>query len=234
MDTDELSSNRIVGAILAGIVEARHTYAAWTGNNGYFAWAPEYLMTVSVAQAVWDWCTPLTVWPEFRLGDAVRDSGAPPCGQPVPGRLDGNRRADLLIYRGGSRPHAVVEIKRNVGGWSRIAADVDRMRSLVSASGSSFELGVVAFNCTYMAHAGERERAVLQDRLLRMADTADDVCQPGWRCRLSCGGINHDGHEYWSVAAVVMERSDSDPALLAENTRYSTCESASRQVPSPP
>jgi|GEM_PF-1195895 len=228
------SSDEIVGAVLAGIVEARHTYAAWTGNNGYFAWAPEYLITVSVAQAVWDWCAPLTVWPEFRLGDARRDSGAHAFGQAGPGHLDGNRRADLLIYRTGSRPHAVVEIKRNVEGWGRIATDIERMRSLVTGCGSSFELGLVAFNCTHMAGTGERERSVLRDRLARMADYADDVRLPGWRCRLSHGSINHDGHEYWSAAAVVLERTRRPPALPAETARYSACEAGRPQVPSPP
>ena len=109
----------IVDAVLSGIADAKHTYAAWTRNVGYFAWAPEYLITVSVAKAVWEWCAPLSVWPEYRLMDAMREAGVPDAHA----QLDGNRRADLLLYREGSRPHAVVEVKRNVEGWGRIAAD---------------------------------------------------------------------------------------------------------------
>ncbi|MBF0324701.1 hypothetical protein [Magnetospirillum moscoviense] len=229
-----LKADKIVSAVLAGVVEARHTYAAWTANGGYFSWAPEYLITVSVAQAVWDWCAPLTVWPEFPLGDAARDSA--PAGPGAPGRawLDGNRRVDLLIYRGGSRPHAVVEIKRNVDGWGRISGDLDRMRSLLAGEGGSFQLGVVAFSCTYMAPAEPRERERFVSRLRRMAEAAEAVDEPGWRCRLTAGGINHDGHEYWSAAAVVMERADPERRRSPGKARYSPCESRSAQVTSPP
>jgi hypothetical protein len=234
MHAEMLKADKIVSAILAGIVEARHTYAAWTANGGYFSWAPEYLITVSVAQAVWDWCAPLTVWPEYHLGDAARDSGPASPGAPTRAWLEGNRRADLLIYRAGSRPHAVVEIKRNVDGWGRIAADLDRMRSLLSGDGGSFELGVVAFSCTHMAPADARGRALLGARLRRMAEAAEGVAEPGWRCRLTSGEINHDGHEYWSAAAVVMERADPERRRSPAKPRYSPCESRSPQVTSPP
>ncbi|WP_173978469.1 hypothetical protein [Magnetospirillum sp. UT-4] len=172
---------------------------------GYFAWAPEYLITVSVAKAVWEWCAPMSVWPEFRLMDAMRDAGMAGAAG-VPGRLDGNRRADLLLYRNGGRPHAIVEVKRNVEGWSRIAPDVERMQAVVAGGASSFQLGVVAFNCTQMASSSANGGVVLKDRLLRMAEAADSLSRPGWRCGLSSRGVSYDGHEYWSAAAVVMER----------------------------
>lgn len=192
----------IVDAVLAGIADAKHTYAAWTRNVGYFAWAPEYLITVSVAKAVWEWCAPLSVWPEYRLMDAMREAGVPDGHA----QLDGNRRADLLLYRDGSRPHAVVEVKRNVEGWGRIAADVERLRTMVAGTESSFQLGIVAFNCTMLGAGGPRGSSVLRDRLARMAEAAQDLSLPGWRCSLSARGINWDGHEYWSAAAVVLTR----------------------------
>lgn len=202
---DNESSAYIVEAVLAGIADARHTYAAWTRNVGYFAWAPEYLITVSVAKAVWEWCAPLTVWPEYRLMDAMREAGAPDQAA-LPRHLDGNRRADLLLYREASRPHAVVEVKRNVEGWGRIAADVERMRAMMAGRDSSFQLGVVAFNCTLMGRDGGRGAVVLKDRLARMAEAAGELALPGWRCGLAARGISYDGHEYWSAAAVVLER----------------------------
>lgn len=199
------SSEQIVDAILSGIADARHTYAAWTRNVGYFAWAPEYLITVSVAKAVWEWCSPVTVWPEFRLMDAIRE--ACPVDHPaLAGRLDGHRRADLLLYREASRPHAIVEVKRNVDNWGRIAADVDRMRALMTGGDSSFQLGVVAFNCTLLGRDGDKGAAVLKDRLSRMAEAADEFRLPGWNCTLSARGVNYDGHEYWSAGAVVLRR----------------------------
>jgi hypothetical protein len=234
MADKKADTDNIVSAVLAGVVEARHTYAAWTGNGGYFAWAPEYLLTVSVAQAVWDWCAPLTVWPEFRLGDAVRDSG-PTCSRATVQLAQGdNRRADLLIYGRDLRPCAVVEIKRNVDGWGRIADDVERLCSVVARKSSSFELGVVAFNCTHMAPAGGRGRGVLADRLRRLGDFAGKVRRPGWNCRLISGRIDHDGHEYWSAAVVVVERKRVKTSIRAAQTLYSPCESTAAQVPSPP
>lgn len=227
------SSASIVQAILAGIADARHTYAAWTRNVGYFAWAPEYLITVSVAKAVWEWCAPLTVWPEYRLMDAMREAGMPD-GHALPGHLDGNRRADLLLYREASRPHAVVEVKRNVEGWGRIAADVERMRTMVAGAGSSFQLGVVAFNCTLMGREGDKGAAVLKDRLSRMADAADELTVPGWRCCLAARGVSYDGHEYWSAAAVVLEREPVHipvPVRLAPRARPPAARLAAQALP---
>lgn len=216
----------IVGAVLAGIADARHTYAAWTRNVGYFAWAPEYLITVSVAKALWEWCAPLSVWPEYRLADAMREAGIAEGNA----ALDGNRRADLLLYREGSRPHAVVEVKRNVEGWGRIAADVQRMRTMI-AGASSFQLGIVAFNCTLLGGGGPKGTIVLKDRLSRMAEAVDELSLPGWRCTLSQRGVNWDGHEYWSAAAVVLER--EEPVAALPRRRHDPCAMPLAQVPSP-
>lgn len=209
------SSDHIVDAVLAGVANARHTYAAWTSDGGYFAWAPEYLITVSVARMLWECCPPLTVWPEYRLTDAMREAGLSD-RQARAGHLDGNRRADLLLYREKSRPHAIVEIKRNVEGWGRIAADVERMRALVAGAESSFEMGVVAFNCTLIGGPDGRGMAVLQERLARMSHAASSLHQPGWRCSLMTGDMDFDGHEYWSAAAIVLERSRPKRLPLAK------------------
>jgi hypothetical protein len=225
---DMNNGSLIVDAVLAGIADARHTYAAWTRNAGYFAWAPEYLITVSVAKAVWDWCAPLSVWPEHRLMDAMRDAGVPD----LQAQLDGNRRADLLLYRQGSRPHAVVEVKRNVEGWGRIASDIDRMSVMLASPASSFQLGIVAFNCTLLAASGVKGPAVLKDRLARLAEAAESVSVPGWRCRLSARGVSWDEHEYWSAAAVVLER--ERPAAEPITCRpHAPCARRPAQVTSP-
>lgn len=199
------TNTAIVNAVLAGVSDARHTYAAWTRNVGYFSWAPEYLITVSVAQSLWEWCAPLTVWPEFRLSDALREATA---GQPRPStRADATRRADLLLYRGGQQPHAIVEVKRNVDGWAKIAADVERLRTSMLIPGASFELGVIGFNCTLIGGSKAKGSGIVKDRLARMADCVDDIRLPGWQCRLTARGVNFDGHEHWAAAAVVLEKS---------------------------
>ena len=207
----------IVESVLAGVADAKHTYAAWTQDGGYFAWAPEYLITVSVARKLWECCPPLTVWPEYRLTDAMREAGLDQRHARA-GQLDGNRRADLLLYREKSRPHAIVEIKRNVDGWGRIAADVERMRALVAGAESSFEMGVVAFNCTLIGGPDGRGTAVLHERLARMDAAAAGLWQPGWTCRLLTGDMGFDGHEYWSAAAVVLERARRVRLPLARRT----------------
>ncbi|MCR6630060.1 MAG: hypothetical protein NVV74_08400 [Magnetospirillum sp.] len=217
----------IVDAVLAGIADAKHTYAAWTRNVGYFAWAPEYLITVSVAKALWEWCAPLSVWPEYRVQDAMREAGV----ADGHAQLDGNRRADLLLYREGSRPHAVVEVKRNVEGWGRIAADVERLRTMIASDRSSFQLGIVAFNCTMLGAGGPKGAGVLRERLSRMALAADGLSLPGWRCGMSARGVNWDGHEYWSAAAVVLSRESG--ARQPCRTKHSPCARARAQVISP-
>lgn len=225
MDRDD--RRLIVDAVLAGIADAKHTYAAWTRNVGYFAWAPEYLITVSVAKAVWEWCSPLSVWLEYRLMDAMREAGVPDGHA----QLDGNRRADLLLYRDGSRPHAVVEVKRNVEGWGRIAADVERLRAMVAGAESSFQLGIVAFNCTLLGAGGPKGAVVLRDRINRMAEAAAGLSLPGWRCSLSARGVNWDGHEYWSAAAVVLTRDTGVPP--PRSRAHAPCARRSAQVLSP-
>lgn len=218
------TNSAIVDAALAGVADARHTYAAWTRNGGYFSWAPEYLITISVAQSIWEWCAPLTVWPEFRLSDALRE--ASPTETRGPDRITASRRADLLLYRDTQQPHAIIEIKRNVDGWGKIAADIERLRTTLAAPSSSFQLGMVAFNCTLMGNSQVKGASILRDRLSRMADYADNIHQPGWHCRLTARGINFDGHEHWSAAAVVLEKTPSrqtrpprDPACTRSATQ---------------
>ena len=221
----------IVNAILSGIADARHTYAAWTRNGGYFAWAPEYLLTVSVAQSLWEWCAPAAVWPEFRLSDAVREAGRP---SQQGSRADWARRADILMYRDSRQPHAIIEIKRNIDGWSKIAADVERLRTVLTAPHSSFQLGVVAFNCTQMERPESKGGTMLRHRLTRMAECADDIRLPGWQCYLSARGINFDGHEHWSAAAIVIEKSPQK-MLAKPRPRHgdAACTPQAAQVPSP-
>lgn len=198
------TNSSIVNAVLAGVADARHTYAAWTRNSGYFAWAPEYLITVSVAQSLWEWCPPLTVWPEFRLSDALRQNN--PGHVRTQTRTDATRRADLLLYRGGPLPHAIVEVKRNVDGWAKIAADIERLRTSVLIPGSAFELGVIAFSCTQIGGSKVKGGCILKDRLSRLADCVDEIRVPGWQCRLTARDVNFDGHEHWAAAAVVLEK----------------------------
>lgn len=215
----------IVDAVLAGVADARHTYSAWTRNGGYFSWAPEYLITVSVAQSLWEWCAPLTVWPEFRLSDALRDTSRGAAA--APHRVEATRRADLLLYRDGPSPHAIVEVKRNVDGWAKIAADVERLRTTMMIPTSSFQLGMVAFSCTLMGSSKAKGGCIMKDRLSRMADCVDDIRLAGWNCRLVARGINFDGHEHWAAAAVVVEK-----AATPRRTRLGdpTCADRAPQV----
>lgn len=218
----------IISAALAGIVEARHTYASWTRNVGYFSWAPEYLMTVSVAQAIWEWCAPLTVWPEFRLNDALREAAPPHRRAAV--AAESHRRADLLLYDASARPHAIIELKRNVEGWGRIADDVERMRQVLAAPGSSFQLGMVAFNSTLIGNGRTKGGAVLTERLGRLADQADAIRLRGWRCRMTSSRVGFDGHEHWSAAALILEKAPARQPRLGG--REPSCASRTAQVPS--
>lgn len=197
----------IINCTLAGIAEAQRTYASLTHNGGYFSWAPEYLITVSVAKVLGEACGGLAVWPEHNIADAARDAGAVGRGrQPQPDR---QRRADLLLYPANdSRPRAIIEIKRNVDRLTRIAADLARVRATVTANGehNSFELALVAFSTTLISNGEGSAWATLSHRLSRMARGAADLSTGGWRCYLRTGCLAHDGHEFWSAAAVVLER----------------------------
>ncbi len=199
--------NVVVTATIEGIAEAKSAYSAWTGRGGYFAWAPEYVITVSVARTLAQWCSWLTIWPEYRLVDAMRDAGIGRTGpKPIP---NDNRRADLLLCWNGDRPRALIEVKRNVESWARIATDVARLQSLLSkAEGpGSFELGVVAFSSTVLGDRGDRAaRDLLNERLKRVARAACALTLPGWQCGFRARPVEFDGHEYWAAAAVVLER----------------------------
>jgi hypothetical protein len=196
---------------MEGIAEAKSTYSAWTARGAYFAWVPEYVITVSVARTLSQWCSWLTVWPEYRLADAMRDAGmggGPRC------HVGDNRRADLLLCWGGDRPRALIEVKRNVESWARIATDVERLQTLLSTADGpgSFELGMVAFSSTVPGN-GHDCRALdrLNDRLARVAALARSITLPGWRCGFRSRTAEFDGHEYWAAGAVVLERLEAVP-----------------------
>ncbi|MBI5163631.1 MAG: hypothetical protein HY985_06995 [Magnetospirillum sp.] len=203
-----ISKDTIVWAAMAGITEAQRTYAEWTRNIGYFSWAPEYLLTVSIANLLREHCGALTVWPEHSVADAARDAGAADAG--IPQHMAANGRADLLLYWAKSpQPRAVIEVKRNVQSWNCIADDLARARALVlrNGKGNSFQLAMVVFSTTLVSRTDEaRAIRTLTGRLARFASSADALSRTDWRCYLRAGDIAGTGEEYWAPAAVVFER----------------------------
>lgn len=197
----------IINATLAGIGDAQRTYSELTSNSGYFSWAPEYLITVSVAKALRLQCDAVTVWPEHNISDALRDAGA---GGGDCRSEDGHRRADLLLYSARDmRPQAIIEIKHNVDRWGRIADDLVRVRETVGSNGAenSFEMAIVAFATTLLSNAGEGKAwRTLGGRLARLADEASSLSDDRWRCFLRAGTLAFNRHEYWAAGAVVLER----------------------------
>ncbi len=140
---DNLMDN-IVKKTLAGISEAQEDYNNWTGDHWLWE-APEYMVTTYIAKQISDLEDKsfyLTL--EHKVKDAIDEAGGLPVGRPRKIlRLEG--KFDILVWWAKETPRAVIEVKKQVEGFSDIEADVSRICGILSIPDSSFRCGFIVY-----------------------------------------------------------------------------------------
>ena len=200
----------LIRAAFTGMKAAERKFSSLTSNTVHFNRAPEYLMTVNVAENLGKTAPNHLTWLEFKI-DQARSDSLRGQAQPIPRHGKGGPRCDILMCWAASKePRAAFEIKRDVQSLNKIKNDVERILYLMGdgVDGNTLQFGAVMFNTMAESIHGQK---VIRDRVAHFRNHLDD-----WRVTL--GGKNHRlniisggikkrrAGDYWAPLALVAER----------------------------
>ena len=133
----------VANKTLAGISKAQKDYEDWTG--GYWLWeAPEYMVTTYIARqisAISDKTFYLTL--ENNVRDGIRDAGG--AGGRPRKALRFSGKFDILLWWANGTPRAIIEVKNQVPGFSKIKHDVSRISAALRSHQNTIRCGFIAY-----------------------------------------------------------------------------------------
>ena len=224
-----LSTRAIPGIVTRGIWEARKEWLRLSGES--LDSAPEYLLTVQVAQRLAKEipAAKRTVWMERNVADVLEKAGAIQPG-PLSNKLRADGRFDLVLGHADGRPRVLIELKSPVPVvlGKGVVKDLRRLCSalLHAPRNTQIHQGILAFYSS--AAPPKKKDGSATARLRRKADewkTRVPACR--WvekapdrkrhrsalefavHCSLKKGTGDFDGHAGMAVCVVVKRRPPS-------------------------
>jgi len=140
-----VSQDKIIEACLDGIEESFSLYKQWSG--GEWLWnAPEYLMTVKIAEEISKISQNQLVTLEDNLEYLLDVAGANRKGI-IFEDIRGNGRSDIVLWWVNRTPRAIIEVKNSVYGITKIDKDICRIKSVLKQEKrySKIQFGIVTF-----------------------------------------------------------------------------------------
>jgi len=207
-----VTKQELIRAAFNGMQTAERKFSSLTSNSVHLNRAPEYLLTVNVAEKLGKSAPNHLTWLEFQLSQARSDvRGHPSTTSRAKVSAHQNGRCDILMCWAASKePRAAFEIKRDVQSLNKIKSDVERILYLMGGGidGNTLQFGAVMFNTMAESTHGHH---VLKARVAQFREHLE-----GWRTSL--GGKNHRlniisgsirkrrAGDYWAPLALVAER----------------------------
>jgi hypothetical protein len=173
----QVRRDAIVGAILQGIQKAQREYKKWSGGDWLWE-APEYLITVYVAEAIASIEGPKYVTIERSTKATMDDAGAITKGR-ISKKARPSGRVDIVVWWKNGSPSGVIEIKNQVRSYSQIAKDVERIDKMLHKNhrGSSFQFGCVAFYTSARTdRKGEARKKLIDCFSLIQSKVEEGIC----------------------------------------------------------
>lgn len=209
-----VTKQELIRAAFNGMQVAERKFSSLTSNTVHLNRAPEYLLTVNVAEKLGKSAPNHLTWLEFQLNKARSDvRGCEPVEVPAETSIHQNGRCDILMCWAASKePRAAFEIKRDVQSLNKIKGDVERILYLMGdgVDGNTLQFGAVMFNTMAESAHG---RHVIKARVAQFREHLED-----WRTNLGgknrrlniiSGGIKkRRAGDYWAPMALVAERAN--------------------------
>ncbi|HEY9078640.1 hypothetical protein [Magnetovibrio sp.] len=203
----------LIRAAFNGMQAAERKFSALTSNSVYLNRAPEYLLTVNVAEKLGKSAPNHLTWLEFQLSQARSERRSHHLSSThTHGRGDG--RCDILMCWAASKePRAAFEIKRDVQSLNKIKTDVERILYLMGdgVDGNTLQFGAVMFNTMAESMHGQQ---VIKSRVSQFREQLEDwrVTLGGKHRRLNiiAGRVKkRRAGDYWAPLALVAERTQA-------------------------
>jgi len=209
-----VSKQELIRAAFTGMQVAERKFSSLTSNSVYLNRAPEYLMTVTVAEKLGQSAPNHLTWLEFQLSQArsqPRGSVHQSAQKPAKSHARGNGRCDILMCWAASKePRAAFEIKRDVQSLGKIKSDVERILYLMGdgVEGNTLQFGAVMFNTMAESSHG---RHVIKARVSQFREQLEDwrttIGGKKRRLNIIAGSIKkRRAGDYWAPLALVAER----------------------------
>jgi len=140
-----VSMNEVVNCTLEAITNAHNEYLKWT--NGEWLWnAPEYLLTVKIAESIANLEKNKFVTLEDNVDYILGHANAKGRGR-IHSDIRKSGRFDIVLWWAGGAPRAVIEVKNGVHIFKKIEDDVKRIQKVLKrkSENSKFQFGIIAF-----------------------------------------------------------------------------------------
>ncbi len=209
-----IAKQELIQAAFNGMSMAEKKFSKMTSNTLHFCQAPEYLLTVNVAETLNKSAPNHLTWLEFQLSQAR--SAARGHQPPLHQHMSRGRCDILMCWASSKEPRAAFEIKRDVQTLGTVKADVERLLYLLNGGvdGNTLQFGAVMFSTMAESIHG---RQVIKKRVEEFQKRLDGW-RTTWGCHnrrlnIVCGDIKkRRAGDYWAPIALVAERKNmKDP-----------------------
>jgi len=194
-----MSIESINGATLTGIKDAQEKFLKWSGG-WWLGCAPEYLLTCSIAEAIYNAEGSCFVTLEHSVTEMMCEIGVKRHG-PWPKKLRGNGRADIVVWWASDNPRAIVEVKTNVYSLNKIISDIDRIEKTLIKNGKNgyVQFGTLAFFTDASDSNKSKSGEILKSRIQGWYDKIKDKDRYGRKLKVEYDfNIETDGEDSWA------------------------------------
>ncbi|MBL4615917.1 MAG: hypothetical protein JKY27_13750 [Magnetovibrio sp.] len=203
-----VTKQQLLRAALEGLNVAEKKFSALTANTLHLSRAPEYLLTVNIAEKLGKSAPNHLTWLEYQISQARSTTRG---RQPRPEVCNPRGRCDILMCWAASKePRAAFEIKRDVQSLNKVKQDVERILYLMGdgVEGNTLQFGAVLFNTMAESAHGKQ---VIKNRMAQFHKNLETwrttMCGKNRRLSIISGSIKkRAAGDFWAPMALVAER----------------------------
>ena len=194
----------VANKTLAGISKAQKDYEDWTG--GYWLWeAPESMVTTYIARqisAISDKSFYLTL--ENKVRDGIRDAGGA-SGRPRKA-LRFNGKFDILLWWANGTPRAIIEVKNQVTGFSKIKDDVSRISAALKRQ-NTIRCGFIAYYTSLADGEYKLAKNRVEERVCNVASAVKEFAKDNnMKFKRYPGKVVKDEDSAWTAEVLKISR----------------------------
>ncbi len=202
----QISIDRIIKATLAGIKKSQKQYETWSG--GSWLWeAPEYLITINVANKISDLVGSKYITLENNTKSAISDAGSLGKGR-LPRDLRERGKVDILLWWGNNKPRAVIEIKNFIYDKNQYEKDIKRIKELLkrNSSESSLQFGLLGFCDSADEGSQKSANEKINDKIKTIKNNVINILGENFQTSVKSTRIYEIEDSSWCASCIFIKR----------------------------
>ena len=201
----QIPINKIVTATLSGIKKSHRQYEKWSG--GFWLWnAPEYLITVNVANKIAEIGGPQFITLENGSRSMIEEAGARGRGR-LPKDIREKGKVDILLWYGNDKPRAIIELKNFIYDYKQYEKDIKRIKESLklNTNQSSLQFGLLGY-CD-SAYDGKQKSASqkIKDKKIRIENRIKDILGKDFQVSSESSKIYKNEESAWCAICILIK-----------------------------